>query len=107
MKSQPFCKCGWRCSDAHSFHWQLLASGGSPLQIVQEVGRLLDLPLAALVSLNGADTFLAIPCVPATRTPIPGARVQLREREVIADLRQGDHAVLLLEVVEQRFQVST
>ena len=73
---------------------------------VEEIGRLLDPFEAAFVSLKGAETFSINPLHPATRTRTPGATGAIAgEREVVAHLRQGDDSVLLLEVVEQRFQV--
>src|SRR5262245_59083572 len=73
---------------------------------VEEIGRLLDPFEAALRQLEGGgdffqQSFVLQPLARGLQVP----RVQLREREVVAHLRQGDDSVLLLEVIEQRFQV--
>src|SRR5262245_22511730 len=73
---------------------------------VEEIGRLLDPLKAALRQLEGGGDFFQEPFAlqPLARgLQVP--RVHLREREVVAHLRQGDDSVLLLEVVEQWFQV--
>src|SRR5262245_23958594 len=72
----------------------------------QEVGRLFDALQAALRQLERRRHLLDEPFVLepfARRFEVP--RMHLREREVIADLRQRHDAVLLLEIVEQRLQV--
>src|SRR5262245_52927103 len=73
---------------------------------VQEIGGLFDPFEAALRQLEGCGDFFQQPFAlqPLARG-LQVLRVHLREREVIAHLRQGDDSVLLLEVVEQRFQV--
>src|SRR5436309_3526671 len=73
---------------------------------VEEIGRLLDPLEAALRQLERGGDFLQEPLAlqPLARgLQVP--RAYLREREVVAHLRQGDDAALLLKVVEQRLQV--
>src|SRR5436305_7033741 len=69
---------------------------------VEEIGRLFDPFEAALRQLEGGGDFFQQPFAlqPLARgLQVP--RAHLREREVIAHLRQGDDPVLLLEIVEQ------
>src|SRR5262245_21237246 len=73
---------------------------------VEEIGRLFDPFEGALRQLEGGGDFFQEPFAlqPLARgLQVP--RVHLREGQVIAHLRQGDDSALLLEVVEQRFQV--
>src|SRR5687767_7330573 len=68
---------------------------------VQEIGGLFHPFEAALRQLEGGGDFFQQPFAlqPLARgLQVP--RVHLREREVVAHLRQGDDSVLLLEVVE-------
>src|SRR5262245_48543155 len=74
---------------------------------VEQIGGLFNPQLAAFRQLERRGYFFQQPfsLQPlARRFQMPG--VQLRERKVIAYLRQRNYAVLLLEVVEQWFQVS-
>src|SRR5215470_7308902 len=73
---------------------------------VEEIGRLFDPSEAALRQLErgghfSQQSFALQPLARGLQVP----RVHLREREVVAHLRQGDDSVLLLEVAEQRLQV--
>src|SRR5262245_24290927 len=73
---------------------------------VEEIRGLFDALEAALRQLERRRNFFEQPLLlePVTRrAEVP--RIHLREREVIADLRQRHHAILLLQIVEQRLQV--
>src|SRR5262245_33147370 len=73
---------------------------------VEHVRGLFDALEAALRQLERRGDLLEQPLLlePLARG-FEMPRMDLREREVIADLRQRHHAVLLLQVVEQRLQV--
>src|SRR5262245_25674555 len=73
---------------------------------VEEVRGLFDALEAALRQLERRRNLLehAFLLEPFARR-FEVARMHLREREVIADLRQRHHAILLLQIVEQRLQV--
>src|SRR5262245_97879 len=73
---------------------------------VEHIGGLFDALDAALRQLERRrdlfdQPFLLEPL--ARRCEMPG--IYLREREVIADLRQRHHAILFLQIVEQRLQM--
>src|SRR5690242_19204549 len=91
----------WRLFSRAPWIWMVVRMLGP-----EEIGWLLDPFEAAFRQLEGGGDFFQQPL--ALQPLARGLQVpwmHLREREVVAHLREGDDSVLLPEVVEQRFQV--